>query len=67
MPFDRATIIRAVTALGFPPGTALIHAGAALVLHGLTETAGDIDIATSQAGWQHALTLGTPVRATMTR
>lgn len=65
MPFDRDAIIREVTALGFPPCTALIHASAALVLHGLIDTARDIDIAASRAGWQHALTLGVPVKATV--
>lgn len=65
MPFDRDAIIREVTALGFPPSTVLVHASAALVLHGLLGTARDIDLAASPAGWQHALTLGNPVRATV--
>lgn len=60
MPFDAAEIRRIMAELNFPPGSALLHAGAALVLHGLTETASDIDIATNEAGWRHALTLGAP-------
>lgn len=63
--FDAQAIIRAVSALGFPPGSALIHASAAMVLHGIIPLARDIDIATNGPGWQHALTLGTPRLATV--
>lgn len=65
MPFDREQIIRAVTALGFPPRTVLIHASAAMVMHGILETARDIDIAATSEGWQHALKLGTPAPASV--
>ena len=58
MPFDAKQIVDTITKLGMPPGSALIHASAAMVLHGLIKEARDIDVATNEAGWQHALTLG---------
>lgn len=60
MPFDAQQIITTITELGMPAGSALIHASAAMVLHGLISEARDIDVATNAAGWQHALTLGEP-------
>src|SRR5690625_7299134 len=63
MMFDAEMIRRTVLELGFPPGSALVHAGAALTLHGLSPNAGDIDIAVNEIGWQHALSLGTPAHA----
>lgn len=63
MMFDAEMIRRTVLELGFPPGSALVHAGAALTLHGLSPSAGDIDIAVNEIGWQHALSLGTPAPA----
>ena len=60
MRFDAEAIRAAFKDLGFPPGTAMIHAGAALVLHGLQDSARDVDIVTNTRGWQHALTLGAP-------
>lgn len=65
MRFDAARIHATVSALGFPRGSALIHAGAALVLHGLQDSAADIDIATSTEGWRHALTLGVARQASL--
>lgn len=60
MRFDLQAVTDAVLALGFREGSYVVHAGAAMVLWGLTEEAGDIDIATDAAGWRHALTLGEP-------
>ena len=61
--FDADAIESATKALGFPVGTAVIHASAAMVLYGLLDTARDIDISADERGWQHALTLGTPRQA----
>ncbi len=61
--FDAERIVHEVRALGFPEGTVLLHASAAMVLYGLLDAARDIDLAARDEGWQHALTLGTARRA----
>lgn len=65
MAFTADRIERELHALGFAPGTALVHASAAMVLLGIIPEARDIDVALTGAGWCHALTLGDPRPATV--
>lgn len=58
MRFDAESVTEAVLSLGFPPGSYVVHASAAMVLWRLIPDAGDIDIAADATGWRHALTLG---------
>jgi len=67
MGFNAERIKESMSRLGFPPGTALVHGSGALVLLGLIPEARDLDVALNEAGWQHALTLGTPRPASIDR
>lgn len=58
-------MIEAVTRLALPPGHWAVHASAVLVLHGLVEEAGDVDVIARGPAWQHALRLGEPTPGKM--
>lgn len=58
---NRERIIATVTALNLPARDFVIHASAVMVLHGLLDEAGDVDIVARGAAWDEALLLGTPV------
>lgn len=46
--------------MALPEGHWAVHASAVLVLHGLTEEAGDVDVIARGPAWQQALGLGEP-------
>lgn len=59
---NRQQIFTAVTSLGLPAGEFVIHASAVMVLHGLLEEAGDVDIVARGPAWARALAIGVPVQ-----
>ncbi len=67
MSLGRDAIVRRVKALGLPERGWFVHGSSVLVLHGLLEHAGDIDIVATGDAWMHALTLGTVERASSDR
>ena len=57
---NKAEVIQALSRLALPEGHWAVHASAVLVLHGLTEEAGDVDVIARGPAWQQALGLGEP-------
>ncbi len=52
----------AVATLGLPAGHWAVHASAVLVLYGLIDAAGDVDVVARGPAWDRATDLGTPKR-----
>lgn len=59
---DQARIKEALALLGLPAGHWAVHASAVLVLHGLIDAAGDVDVVARGPAWARAQELGTPKR-----
>ena len=59
---NRDQIVSVVRGLALPAGDWAVHASAVMVLHGLLEEAGDVDVVARGAAWARALEVGTPVR-----
>lgn len=57
---DAARIKEVLAALALPAGHWAVHASAVLVLHGLLDEAGDVDVVARGPAWERALELGTP-------
>lgn len=58
---NREQIIDAVRRLALPAGDWAVHASAVMVLHGLLDEAGDVDVVARGPAWRKALSLGEPV------
>lgn len=65
MSFGRAELVAALAGLGLPARDWLVHSSGSMVMHGLLDTAGDMDIVATGAAWQRALELGPAEPATM--
>lgn len=59
---NKERIVGVVRGLGMPSGDYAIHASAVMVLHGLLDEAGDVDIVARGQAWRRALEIGTPVQ-----
>ena len=57
---DKAEVMEALARLSLPQGHWAVHASAVLVLHGLVDEAGDVDVIARGPAWQRALRLGDP-------
>lgn len=57
---DKAEVMEALARLSLPQGHWAVHASAVLVLHGLVDEAGDVDVIARGPAWQQALRLGDP-------
>lgn len=55
---NRGEIHAALAALELPPGDWVLHASAVMVLNGLLEEAGDVDVVVRASAWRRALELG---------
>ncbi len=61
----REQALLTIRGLNMPGSGWLVHGSAAMLLHGMVDGAGDIDIAAGGAAWAHALTLGPAGRASV--
>lgn len=57
----RDEIVAALERLALPEGDWAVHASAVMVLHGLLDEAGDVDVIARGAAWRRALELGEPI------
>lgn len=57
---NRDQILSSLAEVALPAGDWMVHASAVMVLHGLLEEAGDVDVIARGPAWARALELGVP-------